>query len=155
MSAVLADDELLIDRILDAPVSLVFALWSDPEHLKRWMGPQTFDCPFAEVDFRVGGAYRMMIRSSDGGENWFGGVYREIEPNRRLVFTYVWEGGPSAGVETVVTLLFEDLGGRTRQVFHQRGFARADRRDAHVGGWTSAFVKQAAYAEAVVREMRR
>jgi uncharacterized protein YndB with AHSA1/START domain len=86
MSARLADDELLITRTFDAPPSVLFALWSKPEHLKRWMGPANFTCPEAEIDFRVGGSYRAMIKSKEQGENWFGGVYREIIPNRRLVF---------------------------------------------------------------------
>ena len=61
MSARLADDELLITRTFDAPASVVFSLWSSPKHMKRWMGPQEFTCPEAEIDFRVGGAYRAMI----------------------------------------------------------------------------------------------
>ena len=98
MSARLADDELLITRTFDAPASVLFALWSKPEHMKRWMGPANFTCPEAEIDFRVGGAYRAMIKSAEHGENWFGGVYREIVTNRRLVFTFAWDNdGPSAG----------------------------------------------------------
>ena len=58
MSARLADDELLITRTFDAPASVLFAVWSKPEHMKRWMGPTGFTCPVAEIDFRVGGAYR-------------------------------------------------------------------------------------------------
>jgi uncharacterized protein YndB with AHSA1/START domain len=51
-----ADDELLIVRTLDAPPSLVFALWPSAKHPKRWMGPKNFTCPEASIDFRVGGA---------------------------------------------------------------------------------------------------
>ena len=85
MSARLDDDELLITRTFDAPASLLFALWSNPEHVKQWMGPANFSCSEAEIDFRVGGAYRVMIKSAEHGENWFGGIYREIEQHRRLV----------------------------------------------------------------------
>ena len=88
----IADNELLIIRTFDAPPSVLFALWSSPSHLKRWMGPKGFTCPEATVDFRVGGAYRVMIKSAEHGENWFGGVYREIE-DKRLVFTFSWEKG--------------------------------------------------------------
>ena len=108
MSARLADDELLITRIFDAPASLVFALWSKPEHMKRWMGPANFTCPEVKIDFRVGGTYRAMITSPAHGENWFGGVYREIVENKRLVFTFTWDNdGPSAGVETLVTITWK------------------------------------------------
>jgi uncharacterized protein YndB with AHSA1/START domain len=61
VSDTLADDELLITRTFDAPASLLFAPWSSPEHMKRWMGPANFTCPKVEIDFRVGGAYRAMI----------------------------------------------------------------------------------------------
>lgn len=146
MSAELADDELLISRTFDAPASLVFAMWSDPEHMKNWMGPESFECPVVEMDFRIGGAYRALIRSKEHGDNWFGGVYREIEPDRRLVFTFAWDNdGPSAGVETLVTITFRESGGKTVQTFHQSPFLNVERRDSHVGGWTSAFNKEEAY----------
>ena len=149
----LADDELLITRTFDAPASVVFALWSKPEHLKRWMGPAEFTCPEARIDFRVGGAYRAMIKSVEHGENWFGGVYREIVPNRRLVFTFTWDNdGPSAGVETLVTITFEEQAGKTVQRFHQKYFLNAERRDSHVGGWSAAFDKLAAYAAKIAKE---
>ncbi len=56
MSATHADDDLLITRTFDAPASLVFRLWSEPEHFRRWMGPDGFECVEAEMDFRVDGA---------------------------------------------------------------------------------------------------
>jgi uncharacterized protein YndB with AHSA1/START domain len=153
MGARLADDELLITRTFDAPASVVFALWSEPEHMKRWMGPADFTCPEAEIDFRIGGAYRVMIKSAEHGENWFGGVYREIERDRRLVFTFAWDNdGPSAGVETLVTITFEERDGKTVQTFHQRPFLNVERRDSHVGGWNSAFDKLEAYATKAARE---
>jgi uncharacterized protein YndB with AHSA1/START domain len=79
-----ADDELLITRTFDAPASTVFALWSDAEPMKHWMGPEGFTCPDVEMDFRVGDAYRAMIESQEYGESWFGGVYREIVRDKRL-----------------------------------------------------------------------
>ena len=106
-----------------------------------------------EIDFRVGGTYRAMITSPARGENWFGGVYREIVANKRLVFTFTWDNdGPSAGVETLVTITFEEKGGKTVQTFHQRPFLNAERRDSHVGGWTSSFDKLAAYAAQIAKE---
>jgi uncharacterized protein YndB with AHSA1/START domain len=153
MSARLADDELFITRTFDAPASVLFALWSEPEHMKRWMGPANFTCPEAKIDFRVGGAYRAMIKSAEHGENWFGGVYREIEWDRRLVFTFAWDNdGPSAGVDTLVTITFEERDGKTVQTFHQRPFLNAERRDSHVGGWTEAFDKLETYTAKVARE---
>jgi uncharacterized protein YndB with AHSA1/START domain len=148
-----ADNELLIVRTFDAPPSVVFALWSKPEHMKRWMGPKNFTCPEVMIDFRVGGAYRGMIKSAGQGENWFGGMYREIVPNKRLVFTFTWDNdGPSAGVETLVTITFEERDGKTVQTFHQAPFRNVDRRNSHVRGWCEAFDKEAAYAEKLATE---
>jgi uncharacterized protein YndB with AHSA1/START domain len=149
----LADDELLITRTFDAPAALLFALWSRPEHMKRWMGPANFSCPEAEIDFRVGGAYRVTMKSAEHGEDWFGGVYREIERDRRIVFTFAWDNnGPSAGVEMVVTITFEERDGKTVQTFHQRGFLDAERRDRHVGGWNQVFDKQSTYLATIAKE---
>ncbi len=153
MSASLAGNELLIKRIFDAPPALVFSMWSDPEHFKKWMGPEGFECPVVEMDFRVGGAYRAMISSGEHGENWFGGVYKEIEPPSKLVFTFTWNsGGPSDGVEMLVTVLFRETGGKTEQIFHQSGILDAERRDSQMGGWSSAFNKQGAYLEKLTKE---
>jgi uncharacterized protein YndB with AHSA1/START domain len=156
MSARLADDELRITRTFDAPAAVLFALWSQAEHMKRWMGPHDFTCPEAVIDFRVGGAYRAMIKSTQHGESWFGGVYREIVPNQRLVFTFTWDNdGPSANIETLVTITFEERDGKTVQTFHQRPFRSVERRDSHVGGWTGAFDKLVAYASSIAREHAR
>ena len=149
----IADNELLIVRTFNAPPSLVFALWSSAEHIKRWMGPTNFTCPEATIDFRVGGSYRAMIKSNEHGENWFGGVYREIVPEKRLVFTFTWDNeGPSTGVETLVTITFEERNGKTLQTFHQTPFHSVERRDSHVGGWSEAFDKEAAYLEKIAKE---
>ena len=153
MSAQLSDHELVITRTFDAPAEVVFSMWSDPEHFKNWMGPETFDCPVVEMDFRVGGRYRAMIRSDAHGQNWFGGIYKEIEPYTRLVFTFVWDsGGPSDGVETVITILFRETDGRTEQIFRQAGILDVERRDSQLGGWSSAFNKLQTYIEQQAKE---
>jgi uncharacterized protein YndB with AHSA1/START domain len=97
-----------------------------------------------------------MIKSDRYGENRFGGVYREIVRNERLVFTFKWDNdGPAAGVETLVTITFEERKGKTLQTFHQKPFSSVERRDSHVGGWSSAFVKLAAYAVQIAKEATR
>ena len=70
-----ADDELLITRAFDAPVSLVFRLWEEREHMIRWWGPKDFTCTELELDFRPGGAWRACIVSERYGESWMGGQY--------------------------------------------------------------------------------
>ncbi len=156
MSAALADDELLITRIFDAPADIVFSMWTEPRHFRRWMGPGSYECRAAEMDVRVGGSYRGMIYADDTGENWFGGVYREIDPPQRLVFTFTWDSGPHRGVETLVTITFrEDGDGRTAMTFHQTPFTAVERRDAHIGGWNGAFNKLGDYAQQCAMETPR
>ena len=155
MSATLADDELLITRTFDAPADVVFSLWTDPQHFKHWMGPGKYECREARMDVRVGGAYRGMIYAGDTGESWFGGVYHEIVPNKRLVFTWKWDAGPSGEVESLITITFEERDGKTTQLFHQTPFLNVERRDSHVGGWNGAFDKLGAYAEKHTRERAR
>ena len=146
-------DTFVIDRTYAAAPDRVFAAFADVAAKAQWWGdPNDKDTP-QEIDFRVGGTYRAMITSPARGENWFGGVYREIVENKRLVFTFTWDNdGPSAGVETLVTITFEEKGGKTVQTFHQRPFLNAERRDSHVGGWTSSFDKLAAYAAQIAKE---
>jgi len=80
--------------------------------------------------------------------------YREIVPNRRLVFTFAWDAGPSSRIETLITITFTERNGKTVQMFHQTPFSSAEARDRHVGGWTSCFDKQVVYAEQIAKESR-
>jgi uncharacterized protein YndB with AHSA1/START domain len=155
MSATHDDDDLLIVRTIDAPATLVFRLWSEPEHFRRWIGPQGFECAEVEIDFRVGGAYRATISSPEAGNSRFQGIYREIEPDRRIVFTFTWQGGPSGGVETIITVLLEERDGRTIQTFHQAPFLNVERRDSHRGGWNSTFDRLRDYAATQLQEHAR
>ena len=79
--------ELVIIRIFDAPRELVWMAWTEPEHFMRWWGPKDFTAPFCQIDLRVGGKYLNCMRSSNGKDYWSTGVYREIVPMERLVFT--------------------------------------------------------------------
>lgn len=155
MTATQTDDDLLIVRNFDAPAALIFRLWTDPAHFRRWIGPKEFECIETAIDLRVGGAYHAVIRSSGTGDSRFSGVYREIEPNRRLVFTFAWHEGPAAGVETLVTILLEERDGRTTQTFHQAPFLKAEHRDSHRGGWNSTFDRLADYAITQRRQDQR
>ena len=151
-STPLRDDELFIVRVFEAPVALVFRLWEDPEHRARWWGPKGFVCTFLEQDFQPGGRWRACFGSPETGEEWQGGEFLEIERDRRIVFTFAWDKGPSAGIETVVTVtLDERYGGNTVQTFHQTGFREVERRDAHVVGWSQLLDRQQAYVEPLAK----
>lgn len=152
MSATLADNELLISRTFHAPAALVFAMWTDPAHFRNWMGPGTYTCKHCEIDLRVGGTYRGMIADPANEESWFGGVYREIVPHSRLVFTFQWDRGPSALVETLVTIILRERAGKTDMTFHQAPFLDKARRDSHEKGWSSALDKSVAYADQIAQQ---
>jgi uncharacterized protein YndB with AHSA1/START domain len=137
---------LVITRILDAPPSLVFKVWTRPEHLARWWGPEGFTVPSCKMDVRPGGAYRFRMRSAEGTDHWLQGVYREIVEPVRLVFTWVWEDSEGKpGHETLVTVTFSEDGGKTRLTMRQAVFESTTARDAHQGGWASCLDRLAAY----------
>jgi uncharacterized protein YndB with AHSA1/START domain len=132
--------DLTLVRVFDAPVSLVFKAWTQPQHLVKWSAPHGFTIPNSTGEIRPGGAWRSCMKTPDGSELWLGGVYREVVQDRLLVFTHAWDkedGTPSH--ETVVTVRFEDLGGKTKLTFHQAPFESAGSRDGHSGGWTECF----------------
>lgn len=148
----LRDDELLIVRTFDAPVALVFRIWEERDHMVRWLGPTDFECTHLDMDFRPGGKWRGRIVSEAYGESWMGGEYRQIEKNKRIVYTFKWdedEGSPT--LETIVTVTFHEEDGKTVQSFHQTPFASVESRDSHVGGWNECFDREQAYAETLAR----
>lgn len=152
----LNDDELLITRTFNAPVSLVFRIWESREHMMRWLGPEEFTCTHLDLDFRPGGAWRACIAADAYGTSWMGGQFREIETDRRIVYTFAWEDGPDQpGMETLVTVTFEEHDGQTVQYFHQTPFISVEARDSHVSGWNSCFNREQAYVEALAREATR
>jgi uncharacterized protein YndB with AHSA1/START domain len=149
----LHDDELLIVRTFEAPVALVFRVWQVRDHMIRWLGPKDFTCTHLEMDFRPGGKWRACIASADQGTYWMRGKYREIEPNSRIVYTFLWEDGDDQpGIETLVTVTFAEKQGKTVQSFHQAPFLSVESRDGHVGGWSECFERERAYAERLARE---
>ena len=134
---------LTVKRRLKAPPAKVFAAWIDPEKVKAWMGPGEIKAVGAECDPRVGGHYRWMMKSPDGSPHNVGGVYREIVPNEKLVFTWAWQDAPEN--ESLVTVLIKPDGdGTLLTVIHEQ-FSDADTRDRHQGGWNGALDKMEKY----------
>lgn len=133
--------ELTIKRIFDAPRTLVYACWTDEDHTRHWFFPKDFTVPFAESDIRPGGRYRSCLRAPDGTDHWVGGVYRELVPPEKIVFTHAWQDeAGNAEHETLVTITLKDLGGdRTELTFHQAYFLSEASREGHAGGWNETF----------------
>jgi len=131
--------ELKIERIIRAPRERVFRAWTDPKLAVQWWGPKNYPATFLEMDLRVGGVWHGQLRSVlDGTVLTHRGVFREIVEPSLLSFTFAWDEVGERGLETLVTLTFEDLGGQTRFMLHQAPFVSAGERDGHVGGWNSA-----------------
>jgi uncharacterized protein YndB with AHSA1/START domain len=130
---------LTLKRRLKAPPAKVFAAWTDPEKVKRWMGPGNVEAVSAESDVRVGGRYRWVMRAPSGEEYDVSGVYHEIVANEKLVFTWAWKSAPES--ETLVTVLLEPDGDGTLLTLTHEQFADEDARNRHQGGWNGALDK--------------
>ena len=157
----IANDAVVIERIFDVPVEIIWQMWTEPDHFQRWYGPKGFTVPVADMDLRVGGKRLICMASPDGSMRmWTTGEYTEIVPHERLVYTEspadedgnvvspsamgMPEGYPTT---TEVTVLLEDLGGRTKMVMTHAGMP-AD--SGAGGGWNQAFDKLAKHVESAL-----
>lgn len=108
-----SDHEIVMIRSFDAPRELLWEMWTNPEHVSRWMlGPDGWTMPICEIDLRPGGEWRFVWRRDDGSEMEMTGVYREVEPPARLVHTEAWSGDWPETLNTLV--LVEEEDGRSR-----------------------------------------
>lgn len=141
-----AERVLVIERIFDAPRDLVFKVWTDPRHLVHWFGPRGFTLPSCTLDLRPAGAWRSCMLSPGGREYWVHGTFREIVEPKRLVFSWAHQNTDGTpGHETLVTVTFDEQGGRTKLTLRQAVFESAEERDSHRGGWTSSLERLAEY----------
>jgi uncharacterized protein YndB with AHSA1/START domain len=131
---------LRLERLIPSPPEILFALWTEPAHLLKWWAPEGYEPSVDALDIRPGGRWRTTLRRPDGSILATSGVYRIVEPPRRLAFTWAWEGASGArGHETEVTVNFEATPGGTRLVLVQRRFESKLARDNHTNGWSAAF----------------
>jgi uncharacterized protein YndB with AHSA1/START domain len=157
------DADFVISRVFDAPRELVFNAWTDPKHMAAWWGPHQFTNPVCELDVRPGGKWRIVMRSPDGIEHPAKGIYIEVAPPERIVWTIdhselpkAWhdmvnpnrptdQGNPK--LECVSTITFEDQGGKTKLTIRTR-FESAAIRDSllRIGmneGWSQSLERLA------------
>jgi uncharacterized protein YndB with AHSA1/START domain len=131
---------LRIERTIRAPVEDVFDAFTVPEQFAAWWGPEGTTIPDYSMDVRPGGAWRTVMKLPDGNMPEVSGVYRAVEKNKRLVFTWAWkQPDGSRGHETEVTITFEPVPGGTRMVLLQQVFQSEEARDSHGTGWRSSF----------------
>ena len=149
---------VVIERSFDAPVDLIWQMWTEPEHFSAWYGPNGATVPVAKMDVRVGGSRLvcMEVNTPDGlMQMWFTGEYREVVENERLVYTESMsdengnvlspsdmgmpQGHPTT---TEITVEFEDVDGRTSMVLTHAGIPEDS---PGAAGWAMAFDKLASY----------
>jgi uncharacterized protein YndB with AHSA1/START domain len=127
-----SDRELVLTRLIDAPCDKLFRAWTDPALLKQWFAPKPYTTPVAETDVRPGGASFIVMRGPDGQDLPNRGVYLDVVPNERLVFTdaytKAWEPSPKPFMTVILT--FENEAGKTRYTARVRHWTVADR-EAH------------------------
>lgn len=134
----MSGDTLLIERAIQAPAQAVFNAWTSEEVMRRWFhGRRAWETPEAEVDLRIGGALRVVMRDpDDGAEHGGGGHYTEIDPPTRLAFTWTWDEEPR---ETLIELDFEETEGVTTVRFKHSNLRDEESAHSHEGGWTTCF----------------
>ena len=128
------DISLSLVRTIKAPPEKVFAAWTDPKTLKKWMSPtKEMDVAVAETDLKIGGSYRIVMREPDGKEHRVFGVYKEIVNPKKIAFTWGWEG--SSDAETLVIVELRKKGAGTELTLTHSKFADDKTRDMHNQGW--------------------
>jgi uncharacterized protein YndB with AHSA1/START domain len=108
-----SDTEILMVREFDAPKSLVYKAYTTPELVSRWWPGRRGEMQSCEIDLRVGGRWRYVMRSSEGFEVAFRGEFSEIVENERLVNTEIFEGAPPGSAPALSIVTFEQSEGRT------------------------------------------
>jgi uncharacterized protein YndB with AHSA1/START domain len=139
------DAALVVRRRIRASAEKLFAAWTQPTLLMRWWGPQGVACPAAEVDLRVGGAYRIANRFPDGTVVWIAGIFEVIESPDRLIYT--WKLESQNGPVERVTVCFEAHGGATEVVVTHEKIRDESARTTHERGWVGCLDGLAKYAE--------
>ncbi len=141
--AVAPRPSLTLKRRVNAPPEKVYAAWTDPEKIMKWFGPDSGPVKHASADVRVGGRYAVQFGTEDGEEHNVSGIYREVMPNQKLVFTWAWRTMPER--ESLVTVLIKPEGaGSLLTLIHEQFFDEAAR-DRHAQGWTGCLNKLERY----------
>lgn len=146
------DRELSFTRIIDAPREKVFRAWTEPELMKQWFTPRPWTTPVIEIDLRPGGSNFILMRGPDGTEVPNQGVYLEVIPNQKLVFTdaYTTAWQPSEKPFITAVLTFEDEGGKTKYTARVLHWTAADRETHETMGFYDGWGKATDQLEALV-----
>ncbi|MSQ53376.1 MAG: SRPBCC domain-containing protein [Betaproteobacteria bacterium] len=131
---------LAITRQFNAAPAKIWRAITEPESLKQWMGPtEDFKTPVAEADLRVGGRYRVVMHAPGGEVHEVSGVYREVVPNRKLVYTWAWKSTPE--LESLATIELRATSNGTEFSLKHEQFADEGARDHHNQGWNGCLAR--------------
>jgi len=146
-------NEIVINRVFNLPVSVVWLAWTDAEYFKKWWGPRGFSCPSSKMEARVGSKYLNCMRGPDGKEYWSTGVVKELIPERKLVVTDSFSddkgnikpaseyGMPGVWPkELLITVYLEEADGATKMKLKHQGIPGEMREDC-IKGWNESFDK--------------
>jgi len=119
-----SEREMVIERVFDAPRTLVFEAWTKAEHVAHWWDPSGAPLAACEIDLRPNGAFRFVNDGPEGAKYPFIGFYREIAPPERLVIA---SPGPMSNGESTCTLVFSEQDGKTTLTMTFKCQSEADR----------------------------
>jgi len=133
---------LEIKRLIKAPRDRVYAAWTDPAQLKQWFGPEKVQTRELIADARVGGKFRWDLTNSEGEKMTCRGEYRELQPDKKIVFTWQWEDDEDWQDHiSIITVELYDRGGDTELRLSHEQLPNEESRDGHARGWNSALDK--------------
>lgn len=136
-------DRLVVSRLIAASPERLFEVWTQPQHIQRWWGPAGVDCPYAEVDLRSGGAYRIANRLADGTTLWITGEFEAVEPPEKLVYT--WSTDPGTAAPERVTVTFVAQGDLTEVTVTHELIRDEATMQSHENGWQGCLEGLAKY----------
>lgn len=132
--------ELRLRRRYPVAPAQVWRAWTEPQALSQWFGPgEANSVTLAELDVREGGRYRIRFVTPDGESHEVAGVYQEVRPERRLVFSWAWHSTPER--VSRITIDLQAVEGGTELAFVQDRFFDQAARDNHARGWAGTFAK--------------
>ena len=126
-----SETEIRFTRFFNRPRHLLFEAWTQPEHVRQWWGCDGSSIPVCEIDLRVGGSWKLVMRMPDGSDHPFRGVYREIVPGELLVYSECYDVPQIGSPEWLTTVSFEEVEGRTLLTHTLRHSSR-EARDGHL-----------------------
>lgn len=152
-SATIADQRIItIKRTFNLPLYKVWEAWTIPEVFIKWWGPAKYTCPYCTIDFKAGGKYLNAMRSPEGQDIWGTGTYKEIIPQKRIVYTDSFANSdgeivpstfykmPAMPLEVLVSLDFKEEEGKTTMLLKHTGIPDEMFEDC-IKGWQLSFDK--------------